>query len=137
MKTTRAGGVSDAGMLIGRIALVALFLRAGWGKLMSWPGIVHLLVHLGAPFPRIGGVVAIACELGGGILIVIGLRTRLVALVMIAFIAGATWFAHRFWTMHGPAAFDAEINFFKNLAIIGGFLLLASAGPGRFSIDRG
>lgn len=128
---------TDALLLFGRLCLAALFLQAGYSKLISWPGIVHVLERLHAPFPGLGGVIAVLCELGGGALIVLGWETRFASVVMIVFTAGATWLAHRFWLMHGHAAFEAEINFYKNLAIGGGFLLLIAAGPGRFSVDRG
>lgn len=136
MKTMRRGS-ADLGMLVGRIALAAVFVQAGWSKLTGWPEIVHLLVHLHAPLPRLGGVIAVICELVGGGLVVIGLRTRIAALVLIGFTIGANWLTHRFWLMHGHAAFSAEIQFFLDLSICGGLLLLASVGPGRFSVDRG
>lgn len=135
MKTTRHG-ISDLGMLVGRLALAALFIQAGWHKLVTWPGIVHLLTHLNAPAPTLGGVIAVGCELIGGGLIVLGLRTRSAAIVLILFTIAANWLTHRFWMMHGKAAMAAEIQFFLDLAICGGLLLLASAGPGRFALDR-
>lgn len=128
---------SDALLLFGRLCLAALFLQAGYAKLIGWPGIVHVLERLHAPIPGLGGLVALVCELGGGALIALGWETRIASVLMIIFTAGATWLAHRFWLMHGHAAFEAEINFYKNLAIGGGFLLLIASGPGRFSVDRG
>jgi putative oxidoreductase len=135
MKTTQRG-TSDIGILLGRIALATVFIQAGISKLMGWPGIVHLLIHLHAPYPLLGGIIAIASELAGGIMIVLGLRARTGALILILFTIGANWLTHRFWLMHGPAAFTAEIQFFLDLSICGGLLLLASTGPGRFAVDR-
>jgi putative oxidoreductase len=43
---------------------------------------------------------------------------------------------HHFWTMEGPARAAGEINFFKNVSIIGGLLLLYLTGAGRYSIDN-
>jgi putative oxidoreductase len=136
-RSSLQGARTDALLLLGRLCLAALFLQAGYAKLMGWPGIVHLLQRLHAPLPGPGGIVAIVCELGAGALIALGWETRIASALLIAFIAGATWLAHRFWLMHGHAAFEAEINFYKNVALAGGFLLLIAAGPGRFSIDRG
>ncbi|MDD2875808.1 MAG: DoxX family protein [Acidiphilium sp.] len=136
MKTMRRGA-SDVGLLIGRIALATVFVQAGWSKLMSWPGIVHLLIHLHAPYPTLGGGIAIGSELVGGAMVVLGLRARLGALVLIVFTIGANWLTHRFWLMHGATAFAAEIQFLLDLSICGGLLILASVGPGRVSVDRG
>ncbi|OYW10577.1 MAG: DoxX family protein [Acidiphilium sp. 37-67-22] len=129
-------GISDVGMLAGRLAIALLFVQAGWSKLVHWPGIVHLLTHLDAPAPTLGGVIAVVCELGAGGLVMLGLRTRQAAIVLVLFTIAANWLAHRFWLMHGRAAAAAEIQFFLDLAICGGLLLLASAGPGRYSLDR-
>ncbi|HQT73956.1 MAG TPA: DoxX family protein [Acidiphilium sp.] len=123
-------------MLAGRLAIALLFVQAGWSKLVHWPGIVHLLTHLDAPAPTLGGVIAVVCELGAGGLVMLGLRTRQAAIVLVLFTIAANWLAHRFWLMHGRAAAAAEIQFFLDLAICGGLLLLASAGPGRYSLDR-
>ena len=123
-------------MLAGRLALAILYVQAGWSKVVHWPGIVHLLTHLNAPAPTLGAVIAVVCELGAGGLVMLGLRTRAAAIVLILFTIAANWLAHRFWLMHGRAAAQAEIQFFLDLAICGGLLLLASAGPGRFSLDR-
>lgn len=135
MKTMRRG-ISDLGMLAGRLLLAALFIQAGWHKLMTWPGVVHLLDHFGAPMPTLGGVIAIAVQLVAGVLVILGLRTRAAAIALILFTLAANWLAHRFWLMHGRAAMEGEIQFFLDLAIVGGLLLLASVGPGRFSLDR-
>lgn len=128
-------GISDIGMLAGRLALAALFVQAGWHKLVNWPSIVHLLTHLNAPAPTLGGVIAVVCELIGGGLIVLGLRTRPAAIALILFTIAANWLTHRFWLMHGSHATMAEIQFFLDLAICGGLLILASTGPGRYALD--
>jgi putative oxidoreductase len=135
MKTTQRG-TSDIGILLGRLALATVFLQAGLSKLTGWPGIVHLLTHLHAPYPTLGGIIAIACELAGGLMVALGLRARIGALILILFTLGANWLTHRFWLMHGPAAAAAEIQCFLDLSICGGLLILASTGPGRFAVDR-
>lgn len=129
-------GISDIGVLAGRLALAALFVQAGWHKLVGWPSIVHLLIHLNAPAPTLGGVIAVVCELVGGGLLILGLRTRAAAIMLILFTIAANWLTHRFWLMHGRAAEMAEIQCFLDLAICGGLLILASTGPGRFALDR-
>ncbi|MDD2860927.1 MAG: DoxX family protein [Acidiphilium sp.] len=135
MKTGRAGA-TDIGIALGRIALALVFLQAGWSKLSGWPGIVHLLTRLHAPYPTLGGIIAIGCELLGGAMVALGFRARLGALVLIAFTIGANWLTHRFWLMQGATKSAAEIQFLLDLSICGGLLILASTGPGRVSLDR-
>ncbi|MCW8306991.1 DoxX family protein [Acidiphilium sp. PA] len=135
MKTTQRG-TSDIGLLLGRLALATVFLQAGLSKLTAWPGIVHLLTRLHAPYPLLGAIIAIASQLTGGLMVALGLRARTGALILILFTLGANWLTHRFWLMHGPAAAAAEIQCLLDLAICGGLLILASTGPGRFAVDR-
>jgi putative oxidoreductase len=135
MKTMQRG-TSDIGILLGRVALATVFVQAGISKLMDWPGIVHLLAHLHAPYPTIGGIIAIVCELVGGCMVALGLRARTGAIILILFTLGANWLTHRFWLMHGADAFKAEIQFFLDLSICGGLLMVISVGAGRFAIDH-
>ncbi len=132
--THRSGGLRDLGLLVGRIVMVSLFLPAGIGKITGWPGIVHYLAYLHAPVPFLAGIVAIVCEVGVSTLIVLGIGVRLSALVMAAFTLGTMFIAHRFWDLHGAAMMAAKTNFFKNLSIVGGFLVMASAGSGRYAL---
>jgi putative oxidoreductase len=136
MKSGRGFG-QDAGLLIGRVMLAALYLPFGLLKLENWHHTVAMLRSLHAPAPLPAAAIAILCETILPLLIIIGFKTRLLCLIMIAYTAGATYLAHRFWLMPPAEALEAEINFFKNIAIIGGFLILAVSGPGRFSVDRG
>jgi putative oxidoreductase len=74
-------------------------------------------------------------EFVGGVLIVTGFRTRDASLLMILFVIVATGISHRYWEYAEAARRLQESQFFKNLSIIGGFLLLAVTGAGRFSVD--
>lgn len=127
----------DAGLFLGRVMLAVLYLPFGLMKAEDWHHTVALMRAVHAPVPMAAAGVALLCETILPLLIIIGFRTRLLCLVMILYTAGATWLAHRFWMMPAGESLSAEINFFKNVAIIGGFLVLAVAGPGRFSVDRG
>jgi putative oxidoreductase len=122
-------------LLLGRLLVGALFVPAGLFKLIGFSGTVGMLAAKGLPVPEIWAVLAILCEFGGALLVVIGFQTRLMALVMIIFTLFATFLVHTFWTMQGPEAMANQINFFKNLAICGGLLFLHVAGAGRLSWD--
>jgi len=136
MKPGRGFG-QDTGLLIGRVMMAALYLPFGLLKLENWNHTVAMLRALHAPAPMPAAAIAVLCETILPLLMIIGFKTRLLCLIMILYTAGATYLAHRFWLMPADAALEAEINFFKNVAIIGGFLILAVSGPGRFSVDRG
>jgi putative oxidoreductase len=70
-----------------------------------------------------------------GVLIVTGFKTRCASLLMILFVIVATGISHRFWEFADAARRAQESQFFKNLAIIGGFVLLFVTGPARYSVD--
>jgi putative oxidoreductase len=117
--------------LVGRILLAVLFLIAGYNKIMNVGGTVGYFGKLGLPMPDILVWVVIAVEILGGILLVIGWQTRVVAWGMAIFTILTALIGHKFWV-------DASqtTNFLKNLSIMGGFLMLAVAGPGRLSVDK-
>jgi putative oxidoreductase len=137
MKSMRTHENNSAGLLLGRLLLAILFIWFGILKAANFQGTVSEMHAVHAPLPLLAAIIAVVCELGGGLVVAIGFQTRIVALVMAVYTAGTSYFAHLFWLMHGPAVRANEINFFKNLSIIGAFLILASVGPGRYSADRG
>jgi putative oxidoreductase len=117
--------------LVGRILLAALFLIAAYNKVTNVAGTVGYFGKLGLPSPDILVWVVIAVEAVGGIFTVIGFQTRVVAWGMAIFTLLTAIFGHKFWVDPGQMT-----NFLKNLSIMGGFLMLAVAGPGRLSVDR-
>lgn len=133
--TTTHAANFDLVLLISRIALVVLFPISAYFKIMQWPGIVGMLTTQGAPLPMVGGMLAIAAETIFPLLIVIGLQTRLAAFGMILYTLGTSAIGHRFWEFTGGAQVGQIFSFFKNLAMCGGFLILAWTGPGRFAVQ--
>ena len=131
------GAVNNFGLLVGRVLMVVLFIHAGIPKLMNPGQFEHVLAIMHAPFPPVATAISIICELIVSFLIAIGFRTRPLALVMVLYTVGTIYLAHRFWLAPPALAAASEENFFKNFSIIGGFLILAVSGPGRYSVDRG
>ena len=129
-------GVQSLALLIGRIMLAAIFVISGYGKIGNFAGTASYIASKGLPLPEVGAALAIVLELGGGILLILGLKTRWAALALAAFTLGATYYFHAFWTMPEAQKMMQSLMFQKNLAIIGGLLALAVAGAGAFSIDR-
>jgi len=121
---------------IGRVMLVALFMKSGVEKLMAPAGIAGLLGGKGFPQPIVFAYLAGLAEAGLGLLVAIGWKTRYAAAGLVVFTVVATLLAHNYWAMEGAARRANEINFWKNLAIMGGLLMLMANGAGRYSVDR-
>jgi putative oxidoreductase len=122
-------------LLLGRIALGAIFVKSGLQKLLALGAFAASLAQRGVPASTTWAVIGATVEFVGGILIVTGLRTREASLLMILFVIVATGISHRFWEFAEAARRTQESQFFKNLSIIGGFLLLFVTGGGRYSLD--
>ncbi|HKD35613.1 MAG TPA: DoxX family protein, partial [Pirellulales bacterium] len=90
----------------------------------------------GAVAPLI--VVAIVFEILGSLTIILGLFTRFGAILLIVFLIVVSPIFHRFWTLDPktPQYQDQMANFMKNVAILGGMLILLARGPGLCSIDN-
>jgi len=126
----------DAVILLARILLMILFLSAGWGKLTHFAATSQYIASTGAPFPDVATCIAIFMELAVGTALVVGFWTRPLALLMAVFTLAAACLGHHYWTMTGSARSGNFIHFYKDISIIGGLLLLAATGPGRYSLDR-
>jgi putative oxidoreductase len=127
---------SDLALLVARITLAALFIPGGLRKLMDLGSFTAMLQKQGVPFADILAPIGAGVEFLGGIAVLIGFQTGLAALLLIVFTIIATLIAHRFWEFEGTARQMQQGQFFKNLAIIGGFLALSVSGGGRYALDR-
>jgi putative oxidoreductase len=128
---------SSAGLLLAaRVALGAIFVISGAMKLGTVAAFSASLAARGVPASWLWGPVGATVEFVGGVLIVLGLGTRYAAVLMILFVIVATAISHRFWEYADPQQFRLQQSqFFKNLAIIGGFIGVLAAGGGRFALD--
>ncbi len=123
-------------LLLGRLAMGAIFVGSGFGKLVNFSGFAAGLAAKGLPFPILWAAVAVLVEFGGGLAVVLGIRVRLAALLMVAFTIVTALLSHNFWTMEGAERAENFIHFMKNLAIVGGFLFLFLLGGGPIALDR-
>jgi putative oxidoreductase len=121
---------SSVTILLGRTLLAVIFLLSGFGKLTAIAGTAGYFGSLGLPLPMVTAIVVGLIELLGGLAILVGFQTRSTAWVLAIFTVATALVAHTGW-----ADQMQMINFLKNLAITGGFLLLASSGAGAYSID--
>ncbi|HGA3273983.1 DoxX family protein [Enterobacter hormaechei] len=123
-------------LLIARIAIVVLFIIFGYPKLTGFSGTVQYMTSLGAPMPMLAAIVAVVMEVPAAILIVLGFFTRPLAVIFVFYTLGTALIGHHYWDMTGDAVLPNMINFYKNVSIAGGFILLAITGPGAISLDR-
>jgi putative oxidoreductase len=128
-------GINNELILAARLLLATLFLIFGWRKLTDFSGTVSQMVQLGVPMPVLAAAVATFMELPVAFAVVVGAFTRPSALLMFLYTLGTARFGHRYWTMTGSERVDNMDGFYKNLGIMGGFLLLYITGPGKYSID--
>jgi len=121
--------------LLGRLALVALFLPAGISKIGSFDATAGYIASVGLPLAALGAAIAIVVEVGGGAALLAGFYTRTAAIVLAAFTLVASVIFHAYWAVPAEQVFVQQLLFFKNIAIVGGLLVLAAQGPGAYSLD--
>lgn len=122
--------------LAGRFFLSLIFIVSGLGKLTSYGATVAYMDTHGLPMAGLLFVFALLIEIAGGGLLLIGFQARLAALALIVFTIVATLFFHDFWTYAGPERTAQFGHFMKNLAMIGGLLLVIGFGAGPYSLDN-
>ena len=128
-------GINDEAILVARLLLAPLFLIFGWRKLRDFSGTVSQMVEVGLAMPVLAAAGSTFMELPVAFAIAVGAFTRLSAVLMAFYTLGTSLVEHRYWTMTGEDRIAAMEAFYKNLSIIGGFLLLFVIGAGKYSID--
>jgi putative oxidoreductase len=116
--------------LLGRVLIGAPFILSGLSKLATHEATVGYISSVGLPLPEVGWIIAIVVELAGGLLLISGYRSRLVALVLALFALATAVFFHRNF-----ADQNQMIHFLKNVMLAGGLLQIVYFGAGPMSID--
>jgi putative oxidoreductase len=115
---------------LGRLLIAVIFLVSGVGKILAPAMTQGYIGAAGLPSPLAAYLIAIAVEVGGGTLLILGFQTRLAALALAIFsVAAAVGFHHDF------ANQDQLVHFLKDISMAGGLLQVAAFGPGNLSID--
>jgi putative oxidoreductase len=127
--------INDAVILAARLFLSTLFVIFGWRKLRDYSGTVSQMVQDGVAMPVLAAAVAIFMELPVAFAVAVGAFTRPAALLMCLYTLGTAFIGHRYWTVKGADFVDSMDGFYKDLSIIGGFLLLYVTGAGKYSIE--
>jgi putative oxidoreductase len=125
-----SNGNQSALALVGRILLAITFIISGLGKLGAPGPTQGYIAAMGMPAPLLAYIGAVAVEVGGGALLLLGYRTKLVALVLALFCVVTAFIFH-----HALADQNQMIHFFKNLAMAGGLLQVAAFGSGSIGLD--
>lgn len=121
--------------LVGRILLAALFIIFGYSKIGGFAGTAGYIASKGLPLPQVIAGLVVALELGGGLLLAIGYKARWMALALGVFCIVAAVIFHAFWTLPADKQMGDMINFWKNMSIAGGMLMVFAFGPGAYSLD--
>ena len=116
-------------ILIGRVLLSIIFIQSGWEKIAGYAGTAEYMQAAGVPSALLP--LAILTELGGGVLVLLGLFTRWAAIALAGFCVLAGYLFH-----YHPGDMMQMINLMKNITIAGGFLVLAGSGPGALALDN-
>jgi putative oxidoreductase len=117
-------GINDELVLAAPLLLATQFLIFGWRKLRDYSGTVSQMVQLGAPMPVLAAAVATFMELPVAFAVAVGAFARPSALLMFFYTLGTALIGHRYWTITGADRVASMDGFYKNLSIMGGFLLL-------------
>lgn len=122
--------------LAGRILMSVVFLISRLFKVVGYSQTVGYAASKGLPLAGAAIACAAALELGGGLAILIGFQTRIAAWLLFLYLIPTTFIFHNFWAVQGPQQQDAMIHFLKNVAIMGGLVILAANGAGSYSADH-
>jgi putative oxidoreductase len=117
------------------VLIAALFLPAGFGKIVGFAGTAQYIASKGLPASEVLAVLATVAELGGGLALLVGLFTRWAALALAGFTLVAGLLFHNSWALPADQQMIQQLMFMKNVAIAGGLLALAAFGAGAWSID--
>ena len=116
--------------LLGRVLIGAPFILSGLSKLAAHDATVGYISSVGLPFPQLAWLIAVVVESGGGTLLILGYRARLVAFVVALFALATAISFHRNF-----ADQNQMIHFLKNIMLTGGLLQIVYFGAGPLSID--
>lgn len=131
--------VNKFGPVVGRFLIALIFLLSGFGKLTGFAGTAGYMASKMAVSGTLIDlllVITIIVELGGGVALVLGWKARLAALVLFLWMIPVTLIFHNFWAAPADQAMIQQIMFLKNLAIMGGMLMIMANGPGPLSVDK-
>jgi putative oxidoreductase len=134
--------MSDNLYVLGRVLMPWVFIVSAIGKFMNVAGIAgsagmarfESLIGGSIPPTVVGYIIALT-EIAGGLMVLVGFKTRLGGWLLFGFTALTIYFAHNFWDMEGAVRAANQTQALKNLAIMSACLMIVSMGSGRYGLD--
>lgn len=114
-------------LLLGRVLVSAIFILSGLGKLPHFHDVAGMMAAKGIPLASVALVITLFIEIGGGLLVLTGYKVKYAALIMALWLIPVTLVFHHFWAIPAEQQQEQTVNFLKNVAIMGGLLVLAYA----------
>jgi len=134
--------MTDTIQLLSRILISVVFIVFGYLQFTNIagytanPNVVKFSGMIGGLLaPVVVAYLVAAIDLFGGLCVLVGYKARWASIVLLIFVILTLFIAHNFWVMEGASRTANQVNFYKNLAIMGGLLLIFAHGPGRYSLD--
>jgi putative oxidoreductase len=124
------------GDLLARFCLSFVYLWSGVTKAFHPNAGKAEIAALGLPYPALLLPLTVACQICGGLMVLVGFWARLGALALLGFTVMATLLAHGTRGLTGEKRQQQAMTTFEHLAIVGGFLFVVVHGAGRLSVDN-
>jgi putative oxidoreductase len=134
--TYATNGMQDKVLLAARLLVVPLFIYSGIGKILHFGVTAGRLPGGEGGFGSFLAAGSIVVELGCSLALILGIWSRYAALILIAFTLAASVMFHNFWASPEAQVTAQTVNFLKNLGLIGLFAMIATFGPGSYSIEK-
>jgi putative oxidoreductase len=111
------------------VLLSVIFILSGLGKLPHFHDVAGMMASKGIPLASVALAITLLIEIGGGLMVLTGYKANYAALVIALWLIPVTLIFHHFWGIPAEQQQDQMIHFLKNVAIMGGLLILAYASP--------
>jgi len=132
---TRSDDTTNLLALLSRVFIWMLFIPFGIGKLTGWEDTLKYIASANVPYPQVAATIGAIVELGLSTLLLLGYKTRWVALAIVVYVLVLAFVFHPYWAVPAAQVFAQKTNFFKNMGIAGGLFAIAAWGPGAWSLD--
>ena len=114
-------------LILGRVLLSVIFILSGLGKIPHFHDVASMMASKGIPLAAVALVITLLIEIGGGLMVLTGFKAQYAALVIALWLVPVTLVFHHFWGIPEAQQQEQMIHFLKNVAIMGGLLVLAYA----------
>ena len=110
--------------IVGRILFGGYFIKSSWAHFAHHKDLVGYAASKKVPLPNIGVFVAGVLILLGGLGVLLGVYVQWAVICLVLFLVPVTFFMHRYWEEQDMAKMSDQVNFYKNLALLGAALML-------------